>query len=186
MTKEKFRKFATIVLVVWLISLVVIGACYYFVIVPQKTHLKKLFSRVEHEIETNLVASHANEKKASELMDKKMIEAEELLGDFIVKKSEVTDFIFDFKRMADASGIVDFTGSYDPSTSYTDVTGFTKISEGSLRINFSGDYSQFIKMLNNFERYKPVVFIDRFDMSRARRQGQGSIINMTLTYYVIK
>ncbi len=186
MTKDKFRKFATAVLVVWLISLIVIGASYYFVIIPQKAHLKKLFSKVEHEIETNLVASQVNEKKAKELMDMKMEEADELVRNFLVRRSEVSDFIFDFKRMADAGGISDFTGSYDPSTSYSNIVGFKTLSEGNLRINFTGDYGQFINMLNNFERYKPFVFVDRFDMSRVRQQKGGSTINMTLTYYAVK
>ncbi len=186
MTKEKFRKFAMAILVAWVISIFVIGICYYFIIVPQKSHLEKLSSRVEQEIETNLVSTHTHEKKAAELMKMKMAEAGALIDDFIVERSDVTDFIFDFKRMADACGIVDFTGSYDPSSSYTDIAGYSKINEGSLRINFSGDYMQFITMINNFERYKPIIFIDRFDISRVRRQRENSNINMTLTYYSTK
>lgn len=184
--KEKFRKIATVILAVWMISLVGIGAFYYFVIMPQKTRLEGLSSKVETEIETNLVASHAKEKRAAELMEIKAAQAAHLLSDFLIARGQVNNFVFDFKKMADENGIYDFTGSHDPSNSYFDIAGLKTIQEGTMRINFSGNYVQFISLLNSLERYKPTVFVDRFDISRTRRKDGHNNINMNLTFFVTK
>jgi Tfp pilus assembly protein PilO len=181
--KEKFRKLAVFILIVWIITLIGMGSFFYFVIMPQKNNLDALFTKVEHEIETNLVASHAKEKIAAELMDAKVGRACDLLNRFLIEKSEVNNFIFDFQRLADSSGISNFTGSHDPSKSYFAITGLKYIKEGNLRINFSGDYIQFINLLNKLERYQPVVFVDRFSISRTRVRERDNNINMTLTFF---
>ncbi len=182
--KEKIRKFATILLFVWIIFFIGIGAFYYFVIMPQKSKLTNLFAKVEYEIETNLVAAQAKEERAKKLMDEKMVRACQLLNNFLIDKEEVNNLVFDFKKLADDSDISDFTGSHDPSSSYTKMAGLENILEGSMRMNFSGDYNNFIKLVNNLERYQPVVFVDRFDISRIRKNSASSNMNITLTFFV--
>ncbi|MFI4912580.1 MAG: GspMb/PilO family protein [Sedimentisphaeraceae bacterium JB056] len=184
--KDKLRKFLTVILIVWIIALVGIGSFYYFVIMPQENKLDGLSSKVEYEIETNLVASHAKEKRAMELMAAKDLQAKDLLRRFLVDRANVNNFVFDFQKLADECGIDDFTGSHDPSNSYYNISGLKEIQEGTMRINFSGDYVQFIKLLNSLERYKPVIFIDRFNITRTRRIEGTNTVNIGLTFFVTK
>ena len=114
MMKDKFRKTAIIILAFWGLALIGAVIFYYFVITPQKSRIKALSSKVEQEIESNLVAAQAKEQRAAELMDFKIAQARGLIGDFIIDKNEVNNFVFDFKKMADEIGIYDFTGSHNP------------------------------------------------------------------------
>jgi hypothetical protein len=181
--KEKFRKTIIAVLAIWLMSLIGVGIFYYFVIMPQKTRLYALTARVEHEIKTNLVASHSKEKYAAELMDFKMAQARGLIADFLINKADVSNFVFDFQKMADSNGIDDFTGSHNPASSYFGMSGFESIQEGAMKLNFSGNYLHFIKMVNSLERYRPFVFVDRFDISQARRREGNCNININLIFF---
>lgn len=184
--RDKLRKTFIFVAIIWIATLIGVGVVYFFVINPQKTHIKDLVSKLENEIETNLVTAKANEKRAKELMDARIAEAADLIDNFIVHKTQVTSFVFDFNRMASANGINDFTGSHDPTGGYSSMGGYKKLSEGTIKINFSGDYIQFVRLLNSIERYKPVVFVDRFDITRSRRQDDMNNINMTLNFYITK
>ena len=68
--KDKIRKAAIFVTIIWISSVLVAAAAYYFVLRPQKNHIDELFSKLEHEIETNLVTAKANDMRAQELLDK--------------------------------------------------------------------------------------------------------------------
>ena len=153
---------------------------------PQSKNLELLYSKLDYEISTNLVAANANNEKAELLMDMRVKEAQELITDFIIDKTDVNGLIFNFTRLATKTGVSNFSAYYDPDSSYRTVSGFDYLLEGNIRLKFNADYKEFALLINELETYKPVVFIDRFDISSPKMGQSKNNINVVLTFYTDK
>ncbi|ARN55718.1 hypothetical protein [Sedimentisphaera salicampi] len=180
--KETFGK----VLLIWAIFAAAISACYFFILMPQARKLDVLYSRLDKKIAKNLVIANADNERAESIMDKRVKEAEDLISEFLIRKEDVNGMIFKFNRLASEANVSNFSASYSPESSYRKVTGFKHIGQGTIRLNFTANFKEFMSMLSKLETYTPVVFVDRFDISEPKMGNEKNNINILLTFYTDK
>jgi len=60
------------------------------------------------------------------------------------------------------------------------------IYENYIDISFNAGFSQFAALLNALERHWPVVFVDKFTITRSRQDNLERPVTMNLTVFVKK
>jgi hypothetical protein len=51
-------------------------------------------------------------------------------------------------------------------------------------VSFKGNFNQFARFVNEMERHKPIIFVDKFTITRSDQSGFDNEINMVLAAFV--
>ncbi len=60
------------------------------------------------------------------------------------------------------------------------------LQENRIEIAFASNFRQFASFLNALERHQPVIFVDRFKVSRGDQSGTPNKVDMALSFFVRK
>jgi hypothetical protein len=181
-----YRKYILAMGIVWAASLVVFALVYYVVIAPQlkiKTQVLKESTEKKQQFESALSAALEENKK------KLASEVEELktrLNDYVSEYEESANMTFSISRIAADKQVSDFTVKTSEQGKAQDAVTAKNMQENRVEIAFSSDFLRFASFLNTLERHQPVIFVDRFKVSRGDQSGASNKVDMTLSYFVRK
>jgi hypothetical protein len=181
-----YRKYILAMGIVWAASLVLFALVYYVVIAPQlkvKSQVLKESTEKRQQFESALSAAHEDNKK------KLASEVEELktrLSDYVSEYEESANLTFSISRIAADKQVGDFTVKTSEQSKVQDALAAKNLQENRVEIAFTSDFLQFASFLNTIERHQPVIFVDRFKVSRGDQSGTPNKADMTLSYFVRK
>jgi len=181
-----YRKYILAMGIVWTTSLVLFALVYYVVIAPQlkvKSQVLKESTEKKQWFESALSAAQEENKK------KLASEVEELktrLSDYVSEYEESANLTFSISRIAADKQVSDFTVKTFEQSKVQDALAAKNLQENRVEIAFTSDFLQFASLLNTLERHQPVIFVDRFKVSRGDQSGTSNKVDMTLTYFVRK
>jgi Tfp pilus assembly protein PilO len=171
---------------VWAVCLVLFVLAYFFVIAPRikvKAELVKESTAKRQLYETAIDA--ANEESSRKLADE--VERMKIkLGDYIAEFDESANLTFDIGRIASEKQVGSFTVKTTEQAKTTDQLTSKNLQENRIEIAFESDFRQFATFLNALERHRPVVFVDRFKVSRGGPGEAGHKADMDLSIFVRK
>ena len=176
-----------LVAIVWGLSVVLAGAAYNFVIVPQiqaKQTLKKQLAEKKHLYE---FAQNMSDVKKRQEFNKDIEELRGELAKYVVNFENSSNLTFDISRIANEKRVSSFSikGS-DYSKSKTIETS-KDIYKNHVKIKFNAGFSQFAAMLNALERHQPVFFIDDFKIKRAgNNDTNDNSVDMNISFLTKK
>jgi hypothetical protein len=181
-----YRKYIMAMGIVWAASLVLFVLVYYVVIAPQlkiKNQVLKESTEKRQKFESALSAAQEDNKK------KLAGEVEELktrMSDYVSEYEESANLTFSISRIAADKQVSGFTVKTSEQSKVQDAAAARNLQENRVEIAFSSDFSQFASFLNTLERHQPVIFVDRFKVSRGDQSGVPNKVDMTLSYFVRK
>jgi len=171
---------------VWTASLVVFVLVYFFIFAPQV----KIKSQLVNEANEKKQIYEASINAANEDAKKKL--ADELdalktrLNDYAVESEDSANLTFDISRIAADKQLSDFTVKTVDPIKETGKLGVKNLQENGIGVSFSSDFRQFAFFLNALERHRPVVFIDRFKVSRQDKNEGSNAVDMSISIFVKK
>jgi len=181
-----YRKYILTMGLVWTVSLVISVLVYFFVLAPQmkiKNQLLGESAEKKQKYDVSLNASKEDNKK--KLTDEVSI-LKSKLSDFAVDFEESANLTFDISRTAADKQVNSFTvKTTEPVRDSAQLTSKI-LQENRIEVGFTSNFKQFAAFLNALERHRPVVFVDKFKISRNDRDENADAVDMSLSIFVRK
>jgi len=171
---------------VWTVCLVLFVIAYFFIMAPQlktKSELaKKSAEKLQIYEEAVDAANEENKKRLAEEVET----LKNKLGDYTADYEESANLTFAISRIAAEKQVSSFAVKTSDQVKSSDQLKSKNIQENLIEITFESDFRQFATFLNTLERHRPVVFIDRFKLSRGRQSETEHKVDMDLSIFVRK
>ena len=119
---------------------------------------------------------------------KTMEELRTQLDVFSVGYNEVVGLLFSINQLADQIHVADFSTSSKPSASHgtSRMKGHETLDERRLVVTFSADFAKFATFVNQLERNRPVIFIDKFTITNKSSTTSKHPVSMVITFLARK
>ncbi len=180
------KKYLPIIAWTWVGYLVLSLLLIISVLTPQKNCKKQLEKQLIEKEQTCNSLLKLTQKETVVQVNKQVSDLQDKLNSFVTDFGNLTDLTFDISQIADKKRVASFSiktrddhaGSALPNCNY--------LSETHIDITFMGSFNQFAGFLNDLERHKPVVFVNRFRITRSENSTSTHQVNMDLAVLVKK
>ena len=166
----------------WLVLTAFIGLIYFIVALPVRIKISRLQARITvKNKEVRRMVEYVSEENLDHL--KKLHEdLRHRLGTFVSNADMVNDSICEISRIAEQVGVRDFKTRQKSFDGFEPVANCQLLSAANVQVECRGTYFQFLKLVNAYERFRPIILIDRFSFHNDG--GKFLVIKMTLTILV--
>lgn len=155
-----------------------------FAIGPQHRAIENI-ENVIHAKEAEVVKARTSEHDSSgDVFQQTLSSACQNLSRYVISLERVSEFAVDINRIAKQAGVQDLSITNRMQGSYGSINECRHIREGRIQIKFKSSFSQFAKFINSLERYKPVIFVDSFDIKHSTSDDSGHTVDMVLVFFV--
>ena len=180
--KKHFKKIA----LVWLGYLMLPLLVYISALVPQKKNIKNIEKQISEKKQIYDSALRATKQETKTRLNKELEEFQKKLGNFVINFEDTADFTFDISQIAGEKKVGDFSIKTKDKNGVTAVPNCSQICESQFDISFTADFNKFETLLNAIERNRPVVFVDKFAISRSKKDDLEHLVTMNLNVFVKK
>lgn len=183
--KPIYKKYITTTALVWSGSLIVFVFVYMLALSPQQRARKIIEAQLAEKKQICESATKAAQKETRLKLSQQIESLKAKLQNFALDFEDTTNLTLDISRIANEKNLNLFSIKTRDSK---EIPNASHLYENKVYVSFTGGYRQFATFLNTLERHRPVVFIDKFAISRSNRDGAGTDkdINMTLAVLVQK
>lgn len=169
---------------IWIAFFVLLGIVYIFVLPPQEKTLEKSIEQLEsikkEQDETRGITSDVERKRLLSRIE----QLRDDLGFYAVKVEDITDIEFAIKKAVLAMKGITFKSFGRTTDSYVEIANCYHVGTVSFRIDFNASFNSFARVVNTLERFKPVVFVDEFNIQRSSSDNSDHNVSMKLTIFV--
>ena len=184
---QAYKRYFKTVGVLWAGCFSVLAVVYFFALLPQEPILVEIKGQLSaKQLEYRRARIAASDKVRNRLQK----EAEKLKADldmFITDLDKSGSVMFDVGQLVSGMQVSSFANKGKTTkSSFLDVSNCVYLGEVSFWIEFTSDFNEFMKVINVLERHRPVVFVDRFSITRSRSDNVSHKVGMTLSLYIGK
>jgi hypothetical protein len=182
--KSVYGRYFTKVALIWTGCFILFFFVYMLMLAPQKNNKEQLKKQLEEKRQMCNSALKATHKETQIQLNEEVEHLRNRLKDFVIDFEDATDLTFDISQIANAKEVTSFSietnkGDQAMSDKY--------IFESQIDISFfTAGFNQFAALLNAMERHRPVIFVDRFAITRSDKDSSGRQVRMNLAVFVRK
>ena len=184
--KEVIEKYLIKIGLIWAGCFVLFFFAYILMIAPQKKtkkHLEEEFAKVRQSYD---LAQKAGQKETREKWNTELEHLQEELKKYAIDFEDSTDLTFDISRIADESQAASFAVKTRGNQGASELPGSKYLQENYIDISFTAGFRQFLALLSALEKHKPVIFVDKFKMTRSGESDFSHPVDMNLAVFVRK
>ena len=167
------RKYLTTAGLIWTACFAVFMLAYILVLGPQKKHEKRIENELAERKQVYESALRAAQKETKIRLNEEIERLRSRLKDFVIDFEDSTDLTFDISQIANEKKVASFSIKSKDGRGPSKKSEAKYISENHIVISFIGGFNQFATFLNALERHRPVIFVDKFTITRL---GQGNSV----------
>jgi len=171
---------------IWAASLVVFLLAYLFVLKPQKDHIRRTENELAENKQVLESAVIAAQEEAKIQVNEQIERLQSRLKDFVIDFEDSANLTFDISQVANDRKVSSFSIKAKNNRGLSAIPDCSYIFENHLEISFTGGFGQFATFLNALERHRPVLFIDKFTITRSEREGTEYRAGLDVTFLVGK
>jgi Tfp pilus assembly protein PilO len=183
--KSYISKYIKVAAMVWSGCFIVFLLAYIFILSPlnkRKTYIEREFRKVKNNAEAALLASQEQTKIR---LNKQIEQLNESLGDFVIEPGNISNLTYQISGISNKIGLNAF--QVTPIGQNVSIFDDCKYVSGQLyQVGFTASFNQFAAFLNALERYRPVIFIDTFSITRSHEGKTNHTVDMQLAILVAK
>ena len=172
--------------IIWVACFVIFLLAYVFIVRPQKISKRLLERKFNEKKQVYESAVRAAQKETKIQLNEQIESLQNRLKDFVVDFEDSANLTFDLSQIAEEKKIASFGSKVKNNHGLTTTDDYKYIRENHINISFIGDFNQFATFLNALERHRPVIFVDKFTITRSGREDSGYQISMNVTFFVRK
>ena len=179
-----YKKYITTSVIVWAACFVLFVLAYVFLLSPQKDTLKakkQLLSQSERDF---TIATDAFTGVTKERLDKQINQIREKLDTFASIGGDSSKLVVDLGQIASSLNVTGFSSKGQTEQRLATLPMCKVLGADYLYVSFKGNFSQFARFVNELERHKPIIFVDKFMITRSEQGGFDNEINMVLAVFV--
>lgn len=175
---EKAFKIALI----WIVLMAVIGLIYFIIALPVQLKVSKAQDRIAAKTDqARDMVEYINQENLDRLKKSRQ-DLKHRLGTFVSNADMVNESIYAISSIAEQVGVKDFTTRQESFDGFKPIANCQMLAAANVQVKCRGNYFQFLKLVNAYERFRPVILIDRFSF---RNDGSKYLaIKMSLTILV--
>jgi Tfp pilus assembly protein PilO len=170
----------------WGGCLVLFVLAYVLMIGPQR----KLRQQTEKELEAKQQMYHAVIKAAQEenrvKLNEQIEQLRSRLGEYVTSFEDSANLTFDIGEIANDKQVDSFRIKTADRRGSSGIADGEHIREEHLAVSFTAGFNQFATFLNALERHQPVVFVDKFTITRSKQDDSAHKVSMDLAFFVRK
>lgn len=158
----------------WIVSIAVLALAYFVVVFP--IHLA--VSRKSHEVseisaEIKRMRKYVSDENFVRLKERQRSLTDTLDG-FVAGSLMAGECTYAIANVADNVGLADFTTKQKTTNEFSEIQNCQFLSRSLVDVSCSGGYIKFLHLVNEYERSRPVVLIDKFSV-RLLKDGINEI-----------
>jgi len=180
------KKYLMMAGVTWAACFVVFLLAYMFVLGPQKNCKKRVEKRLAEKKQAYESALRAAKEETKIRLNEQIERLQSRLKDFVIDFEDSTDLTFDISQIANEKKVASFSSKIKKNSGLSTVPEAKYIHENQIVISFIGDFNQFATFLNALERHRPVLFVDKFTITRSGQDDSGFQVSLNVAALVKK
>jgi len=158
---------------IWAACFVVFLLAYMLVLGPQKNYKNRIENELAERKQVYESALRAARKETKIRLNEQIERLRSRLKDFVIDFEDSTNLTFDISQIANEKKVASFSNKVKKSGGLSAIPDCKYICENHIVISFIGNFNQFATFLNALERHRPVIFVDKFTITRS---GQDSSV----------
>ena len=182
----KYKKYLITMTLVWLGCAVLFIIADLLLLAPQREKMAQNDRKLQTIKRAYRAALKAAQEDNQDRQKRIIRDMHDRLDNFVIDSRDSANIVFDIGQIANEKKLNSFTIKTEDDRQNTEIPGCSQIRESHIAVSFTGDFHQFAGFLNALERHKPVIFVDRFSIARAKSNEKGHKVNMKLAVLVRK
>lgn len=180
------RKYLTTAGLIWAACFVVFLLAYMLMLGPQKNYKNHIENELAEKKQVYESALRAARKETKIRLNEQIERLRSRLKDFVVDFEDSTNLTFDLSQIANEKKVASFSSKVKRSGGLSTIPDYKYIYENHIVISFIGSFNQFATFLNALERRRPVIFVDKFAISRSGQDDSVYQVSLNVAALVKK
>ena len=181
-----YKKYFTTIALIWAGCFVLFLFVYMFVLAPQQKACRQIKNQFEEKKKLYDSALKASQEETKIKLNEQIKTLESRLKDFVIDFEDLANLTFDISQIAKEKNVASFSIKTRDDSTDSQVPNSNYVCESYIDISFNADFNQFAAFLNALERHRPVVFIDKFEITRSDKDSSANQVDMSLVVFVKK
>ena len=171
---------------IWAACFVVFLLAYLLVLGPQKSHIKHIENKLFEKKQVVESALRAAREETKIRLNEQIERLQSRLTDFVIDFEDSANLTFDISQIANEEKVASFSIKTKDSRGLSAIPDCSYICENHIEISFTGGFNQFATFLNSLERHRPVLFIDKFTITRSGQEDTEYQVGLNVAVLVRK
>jgi dGTP triphosphohydrolase len=171
---------------IWAGCLVLFVIVHMYMVAPQKRIRKQIQQELAEKKQIYNSALEASQEKTRNSMKAQIERLQSDLKDFVADFEDSALVTLDISQIANDKEVSSFSIKGKNSRKGSRKTKCKYIGENHISVAFTAGFNQFATFLNALERNRPVVFIDKFTITRSKQGDSDHQVDMDLAVFVKK
>lgn len=187
--KSICKKYFKTVALIWAGCFVLFFFVYMYVLAPQNKTKKQVERQLAEKKQMYESAVKAAQEKTKTQLREQIEQLRNKLKGFVVDFEDSANLTLDISQIAGERKVASFSikgGKGKNNRRGSEIPGCKHIFENYINISFAAGFNQFAALLNALERHRPVVFVDKFKITRSVQGDSGHPVGMDLAVFVRK
>lgn len=187
--KSAYGKYFVKMALVWTVCFVLFLIIYMLVLSPQVEFRKQLEKQLADKKQTYDSALKAAQKETIIQLNEEIEQLRNKLKAFAIDFEDSANVTFDISQIANDKKVNSFSIETKKvrQAKKKKKKSVEYISKSQINISFTTeDFNQFASLLNALERHEPVIFVDKFAITRAGKGASEHKVKMNLAVFVSK
>jgi inactivated superfamily I helicase len=154
---------------------------------PQKNSKEQLEKQLAEKKQMCDSALKTAQKETKIQLNEQIEHSRNKLKNFVIDFEDSANLTFDISQIANKKEVTSFSIETKKDRSGDSATSDKYISESHIDISFlTASFNQFAALLNALERHRPVIFVDKFAITRSDKSSSEHQVKMDLAVFVRK
>lgn len=183
-----YRKYLTIMAIVWAGCLLAFVAAYMVLLKPQADRRRHLDKKLVEKKQERHAAERAAQEETKAQLSAQISELREKLDAFVIDFENAGDLKFDITQIAREKEVaaLSVSSGKKAKTSGKEVADSNSIEENPIDVSFISGFSQFASFVNSLERHKPVILVHQFKLGRSNKNESAYHVTLDVRALVRK
>jgi Tfp pilus assembly protein PilO len=184
--KKTYKKYLMTTGIIWAACFIVFLLAYMLVLGPQKNLEKSLENKLAERKQVYESALRAAQKETKIRLNEQIERLQSKLQDFVIDFEDSANLTFDISQIANEKKVASFSIKSKDSRGLSTIPECKYICENHIVISFIGGFNQFATFLNALERHRPVLFVDKFTITRSGQDDSDFQVSLNVAAFVKK
>ncbi len=184
--KKTHKKYLITTGIIWAACFVAFLLAYILVLGPQKNLEKSLENKLAERKQVYESAQRAAQKETKIQLNEQIEHLQSRLQDFVIDFEDSANLTFDISQIANEKKVASFSIKSKDIRGLSTIPDCKYICENHIVISFTGGFNQFVTFLNALERHRPVLFVDKFTITRSGQDDSDFEVSLNVAAFVKK
>ncbi len=172
--------------IIWAACFAVFLLAYIVVLGPQRNYEKSIENKLTAKKQVYESALRAARKETKIRLNEQIERLQSRLEDFVIDFEDSANLTFDISQIANEKKVASFSIKSKDGRGPSTISEAKYIRENHIVISFIGGFNQFATFLNALERHRPVLFVDKFSITRSGMNDSGYQVSLNVAAFVKK